>query len=152
MKSTNGKVLSCHISCLCLMYAEYNLNIKNRTRQENTVADGLSRNPLECIELVKEVNFCAFSSMVLRSREQELKKDLEFGGLYHYLDDPDVISSLNAARFEKLSQLFKFVEDLPFLPFYSKSVIHEVNLEFLSPIIFVRLFSIECHAKLQQGI
>lgn len=46
------------------------------------VADALSWDKQESVEVVREVNICVLSSLVIRSREQLIKKqkdDVEFG-------------------------------------------------------------------------
>lgn len=83
----NGKGLS-EMAGWCSKLAEFNVEVEHRAGKESAVADTLSRNYEEIVEVVEGVRVCALSSLVLRSREQliqEQKDDGEFGRLYRYL-------------------------------------------------------------------
>lgn len=115
---TNGKGLSSCVVHWSLKLEEYNVNIDKRHGKEIAAADALSRSPKECMEAIEKVNFCVLSSLVLRSWKQliqEQKDDVKFGDLYSYLENPHVISSLNAAMFQcSYVQSFKLIDDFLF--------------------------------------
>lgn len=78
------------------------------------MADALSRNSKEGVEVVG-VRVCALSSLALRSREQlmrEQKEDKELGSLYRYLENPDLVQSVDRHMFQNWSQFLKLIDGL----------------------------------------
>ncbi|GFW41780.1 retrovirus-related Pol polyprotein from transposon 17.6 [Trichonephila clavipes] len=81
-----------------LKLAEFNIEWEHRPGTQNTIADVLSRNPIESI-IGKKVNCATIRDLVLSSRDQlikEQKTDPEIGHIYKYLEKPED-SSINAA-------------------------------------------------------
>ncbi|GFY16778.1 uncharacterized protein TNCV_4337791 [Trichonephila clavipes] len=81
-----------------LKLAEFNIEWEHRPGTQNTIADVLSRNPIESI-IEEKVNCAIIRDLVLSSRDQlieEQKTDSELGHIYTYLENPED-SSVNAA-------------------------------------------------------
>ncbi|GFU78530.1 retrovirus-related Pol polyprotein from transposon 17.6 [Trichonephila clavipes] len=80
-----------------LKLAEFNIKWEHRPGIQNTIADVLSRNPIESI-IEEKVNCAIIRDLVLSSRDQliEQKTDPELGHIYRYLENPED-SSVNAA-------------------------------------------------------
>ncbi|GFX91466.1 retrovirus-related Pol polyprotein from transposon gypsy [Trichonephila clavipes] len=89
---TTGKNLSNRMIRWALKLAEFNIEWEHRPGTQNTIADILSRNPIESI----------IRDLVLSSRDQlieEQKTDPELGHIYRYLENPED-SSVNAAIYQ----------------------------------------------------
>ncbi|GFV71145.1 hypothetical protein TNCV_410281 [Trichonephila clavipes] len=81
-----------------LKLAEFNIEWEPRLGTQNTIADVLSRNPIENI-VGEKVNCAIIRDLVLSSRDQlieEQETDPELGHIYRYLENPED-SSVNAA-------------------------------------------------------
>ncbi|GFX35633.1 retrovirus-related Pol polyprotein from transposon gypsy [Trichonephila clavipes] len=94
---TTGKNLSNRMIRWALKLAEFNIEWEHRPGTQNTIADVLSRNPIESI-IGEKVNCAIIRDLVLSSRDQliEQKTDPELGHIYRYLENPED-SSVNAA-------------------------------------------------------
>ncbi|GFV94650.1 retrovirus-related Pol polyprotein from transposon 17.6 [Trichonephila clavipes] len=106
-----------------LKLAEFNIEWEHRPGTQNTIADVLSRNPIERI-IGEKVNFAIIRNLVLSSRDQlieEQKTDPELGHIYRYLENPED-SSVNAAICENWSRDFRLVEGLLFYAKYATSL------------------------------
>ncbi|GFX35539.1 hypothetical protein TNCV_103461 [Trichonephila clavipes] len=106
-----------------LKLAEFNIEWEHRPRTQNTIADVLSRNPIESI-IGEKVNCAIIRDLVLSSRDQlieEQKTDPELGHIYRYLENPED-SSVNAAICENWSRDFRLVEGLLFYAKYATSL------------------------------
>ncbi|GFW19447.1 transposon Tf2-11 polyprotein [Trichonephila clavipes] len=91
-----------------LKLAEFNIEWEQRLGIQNTVADVLSRNPIESI-IGEKVNCAKIRDLVLSSRDQlieEQRTDPELGHIYRCLENP-VKSSVNATICENWSQDFR---------------------------------------------
>ncbi|GFY01635.1 retrovirus-related Pol polyprotein from transposon 297 [Trichonephila clavipes] len=96
---------------------------EHRPGTQNTIADVLSRNPIESI-IGEKVNCAIIRDLVLSSRDQlieEQKTDPELGHTYRYLENPED-SSVNAAICENWSRDFRLVEGLLFYAKYATSL------------------------------
>ncbi|GFW56361.1 hypothetical protein TNCV_2088701 [Trichonephila clavipes] len=103
--------------------AEFNIEWEHRPGTRNTIADVLSRNPIESI-IGEKVNCAIIRDLVLSSRDQlieEQKTDPELGHTYKYLENPED-SSINAAICENWSRDFWLVEGLLFYAKYATSL------------------------------
>lgn len=90
-----------------LKLVEYNVISQHRIGKGNAVTEVVSHNQQECVEVVEDIKVFLFSSLVLMSRKhiiQEQEADADISGSYHFLKDPNEITSLNAPIFEKWSQ------------------------------------------------
>ncbi|GFT97509.1 hypothetical protein TNCV_386801 [Trichonephila clavipes] len=70
---------------------EFNIEWEHHPRTQNTVADVLSRSPVESI-LGEKVNCAVIRDLVLSSRKQlieEQRKDPELEHIYKYLENPE---------------------------------------------------------------
>ncbi|GFX21706.1 hypothetical protein TNCV_1200861 [Trichonephila clavipes] len=106
-----------------LKLAEFNIEWEHRPRTQNTIADVLSRNPIESI-IGEKVNCAIIRDLVLSSRDQlieEQKTDPELGHMYRYLENPEDIS-VNAAICENWSRDFRLVEGSLFYAKYATSL------------------------------
>ncbi|GFV40553.1 retrovirus-related Pol polyprotein from transposon opus [Trichonephila clavipes] len=95
---TTDKNLSNRMIRWTLKLAEFNIEWEHRPGTQNTIADALSRNPIESI-IGEKVNCAIIRDLVLSSRDQlieEQKTDPELGHIYRYLENPED-SSVNAA-------------------------------------------------------
>ncbi|GFY31803.1 retrovirus-related Pol polyprotein from transposon opus [Trichonephila clavipes] len=95
---TNGKNLSNRMMKWALKLAELNIEWEHHPGTQNTVADVLSRNPIENI-IGEKVNCAIIKDLVRSSRDQlieEQRTDPELGHIYRYLENPED-SSVNAA-------------------------------------------------------
>ncbi|GFY29023.1 retrovirus-related Pol polyprotein from transposon opus [Trichonephila clavipes] len=104
---TNGKNLSNRMIGWALKLAEFNIEWEHRLGTQNTVADVLSRNPIESI-IGEKVNCAIIRDLVLSSRDQLIKEqrtDPELGHIYRYLENPDY-SSVNVAICVNWSRIF----------------------------------------------
>ncbi|GFW37823.1 retrovirus-related Pol polyprotein from transposon 297 [Trichonephila clavipes] len=102
---TTGKNLSNRMIRWALKLAEFNIEWEHRPGTQNTIADVLSRNPIESI-IGEKVNCAIIRDLVLSSRDQlieEQKTDPELGHIYRYLENPED-SSVNAAICENWSR------------------------------------------------
>ncbi|GFT82396.1 transposon Tf2-8 polyprotein [Trichonephila clavipes] len=120
---TTGKKLSNRMIRWALKLAEFNIEWEHRPGTQNTIADVLSRNPIENI-IGEKVNCAIIRDLVLSSRDQlieEQKRDLELGHIYRYLENPED-NSVNAAICENWSREFKLVEGLLFYAKYATSL------------------------------
>ncbi|GFU71784.1 retrovirus-related Pol polyprotein from transposon opus [Trichonephila clavipes] len=120
---TTGKNLSNGMIRWALKLAEFNIEWEHRPRTQNTIADVLSRNPIESI-IGEKVNCAIIRDLVLSSRDQlieEQKTDTELGHIYRYLENPED-SSVNAAICENWSRDFRLVECLLFYAKYATSL------------------------------
>ncbi|GFW08992.1 retrovirus-related Pol polyprotein from transposon opus [Trichonephila clavipes] len=91
--------------------AEFNIKWEHRPGTQNTIADVLSRNPIESI-IGEKVNCAIIRDLVLSSRDQlieEQKTDPELGHIYRYLEHPED-SSVNVAISDHFS---KWAEIIP---------------------------------------
>ncbi|GFT35444.1 uncharacterized protein TNCV_922611 [Trichonephila clavipes] len=90
-----------------LKLAEFNIEREHRLGTQNTVADVLSRNPIESI--IGEKAQCAIiKDLILSSREQlieELRTDPELGHIYRYPENPED-SSVKVTICENWSRVF----------------------------------------------
>ncbi|GFV75324.1 hypothetical protein TNCV_1481701 [Trichonephila clavipes] len=103
--------------------AEFNIEWEHRPGTQNTIADVLSRNPIESI-IGEKINCAIIRDLVLSSRDQlieEQKTDPELGHIYRYLENPED-SSVNAAICENWSHDFRLVEGLLFYAKYATSL------------------------------
>ncbi|GFX69900.1 retrovirus-related Pol polyprotein from transposon opus [Trichonephila clavipes] len=110
-----GKNLSNRMIRWVLKLAEFNIEWEHRPGTQNTIADILSRNPIESI-IGEKVNCAIIRDFVLSSRDQlieEQNTDPELGHIYRYLENPED-SSVNAAICENWSRDFRLVEGLLF--------------------------------------
>ncbi|GFU25500.1 uncharacterized protein K02A2.6 [Trichonephila clavipes] len=108
---TTGKNLSNKMIIWALKLAEFNIEWEHRPGTQNTIADVLSRNPIESI-IGEKVNCAIIRYLVLSSRDkliEEQKTDPELGHIYRYLENPED-SSVNAAICENWSRDFRLVE------------------------------------------
>ncbi|GFX40309.1 retrovirus-related Pol polyprotein from transposon 297 [Trichonephila clavipes] len=106
-----------------LKLAEFNIEWEHRPGTQNTIADVLSRNPIENI-IGEKVNCAIIRDLVLSSRDQlieERRTDPELGHIYRYLENPED-SSVNAAICENWSRDFRLVEGLLFYAKYATSL------------------------------
>ncbi|GFW73579.1 hypothetical protein TNCV_1540341 [Trichonephila clavipes] len=74
-----------------LKLAEFNIEWEHRSGTQNTVADVLSRNPIENI-IGEKVNCAIIKDLILSSRDQLIKEqrtDPELGHIYRYLENPE---------------------------------------------------------------
>ncbi|GFW03863.1 retrovirus-related Pol polyprotein from transposon 297 [Trichonephila clavipes] len=81
-----------------LKLAEFNIEWEHRPGTQSTIADVLSRNPIESI-IGEKVNCAIIRDLVFSSRDQlieEQKTDPELGQIYRYLENQED-SSVNAA-------------------------------------------------------
>ncbi|GFT72593.1 hypothetical protein TNCV_974391 [Trichonephila clavipes] len=120
---TNVKNLSNRVIRLALKLAEFNIEWEHKPGTQNTIADVLSRNPIESI-IGEKVNCAIIRDLVLSSRDQlieEQKTDPELGHIYRYLENPED-SSVNAAICENWSRDFRLVEGLLFYAKYATSL------------------------------
>ncbi|GFW47146.1 retrovirus-related Pol polyprotein from transposon gypsy [Trichonephila clavipes] len=120
---TTGKNLSNRMIRWALKLAEFNIEWEHRPGTQNTIADVLSRNPIESI-IEETVNCAIIRDLVLSSRDQlieEQKTDPELGHIYRYLENPED-SSVNAAICENWSRDFRLVEGLLFHAKYATSL------------------------------
>ncbi|GFV77348.1 retrovirus-related Pol polyprotein from transposon 297 [Trichonephila clavipes] len=120
---TTGKNLSNRMIRWALKLAEFNIEWEHRPGTQNTIADVLSRNPIESI-IGEKVNCAIIRNLVLSSRDQlieEQKTDPELGHIYRYLENPED-SSVNAAICENWSRDFRLVEGLLFYAKYATSL------------------------------
>ncbi|GFS82540.1 retrovirus-related Pol polyprotein from transposon opus [Trichonephila clavipes] len=120
---TTGKNLSNRMIRWALKLAEFNIEWEHRPGTQNTIADVLSRNPIESI-IGEKVNCAIIRDLVLSSRDQlieEQKTDPELGHIYRYLENPED-SSVNAAICENWSRDFRLVEGLLFYAKYATSL------------------------------
>ncbi|GFW63172.1 retrovirus-related Pol polyprotein from transposon 297 [Trichonephila clavipes] len=93
---TNGKNLSKRMIRWALKLAEFNKEWEHRSSTQNTVADVLSRNPIESI-IVEKIHCAIIRDLVLSSRDQlieEQRTDPELGHIYRYLENPQNIARL----------------------------------------------------------
>ncbi|GFU72507.1 retrovirus-related Pol polyprotein from transposon opus [Trichonephila clavipes] len=93
---TTGKNLSNRMSIWALKLGEFNLEWEHRPATQNTIADVLSRNPIESI-IGEKVNCAIIRDLVFSSRDQlieEQKTDPELGHFYRYLENPQKIYRL----------------------------------------------------------
>ncbi|GFX81047.1 retrovirus-related Pol polyprotein from transposon 297 [Trichonephila clavipes] len=91
-----------------LTLAEFNIEWEHRLGTQNTVADVLSRNPIESI-IGEKVHCAIIRDLVLSSRDQlieEQRTDPELGHIYRYLENPED-SSVNATICENWSRDFR---------------------------------------------
>ncbi|GFX64956.1 hypothetical protein TNCV_450941 [Trichonephila clavipes] len=75
-----------------LKLAEFNIEWEHRPGTQNTIADVLSRSPIESI-IGEKVNCTIIRDLVLSSRDQlieEQKTDPELGYIYRYLENPKI--------------------------------------------------------------
>ncbi|GFS56973.1 hypothetical protein TNCV_4237851 [Trichonephila clavipes] len=103
-----------------LKLAEFNIEWEHRHGTQNTIADVLSRNPIQNI-IGEKVNCAIIRDLVLSSRAQlieEQKTDPKLGHIYRYLENPED-SSVNAAICENWSRDFRLVEGLLFYAKYA---------------------------------
>ncbi|GFW51364.1 retrovirus-related Pol polyprotein from transposon opus [Trichonephila clavipes] len=119
---TTGKNVSNRMIRWALKLAEFNIEREHRPGTQNTIADILSRNPIESI-IGEKVNCAIIRDLVLSSRDQliEQKTDPELGHIYRYLENPED-SSVNAAICENWSRDFRLVEGLLFYAKYATSL------------------------------
>ncbi|GFX73611.1 retrovirus-related Pol polyprotein from transposon 297 [Trichonephila clavipes] len=106
-----------------LKLAEFNIEWEHRPGTQNTIADVLSRNPIESI-IGEKVNCAIIRDLVLSSRDQLIEKqktDPELGHIYRYLENPED-SSDNAAICGNWSRDFRLVEGLLFYAKYATSL------------------------------
>ncbi|GFU11846.1 transposon Tf2-9 polyprotein [Trichonephila clavipes] len=106
-----------------LKLAEFNIEWEHRPGTQNTIADVMSRNPIENI-IGEKVNCAIIRDLVLSSRDQlieEQKTDPELGHIYIYLENPED-SSVNAAICENWSRDFRLVEGLLFYAKYATTL------------------------------
>ncbi|GFW30816.1 retrovirus-related Pol polyprotein from transposon 297 [Trichonephila clavipes] len=93
---TNGKNLPNRMIRLALKLAEFNIEWEHRPEAQNTVADVLSRNPIESI-IGEEVQCAINRDLILSSREQlteEQRTDPELGHIYRYLENTEDSSEI----------------------------------------------------------
>ncbi|GFS49560.1 hypothetical protein TNCV_2968501 [Trichonephila clavipes] len=106
-----------------LKLAEFNIEWEHLPGTQNTIADVLSRNPIESI--IGEKVICAIiRDLVLSSRDQlieDQKTDPELSHIYRYLENPEH-SSFNAAIYENWSRNFRLIEALLFYAKYATSL------------------------------
>ncbi|GFV31907.1 hypothetical protein TNCV_2564101 [Trichonephila clavipes] len=106
-----------------LKLAEFNIEREHRLGTQNTVADVLSRNPIESI--IGEKAQCAIiRDLILSSREQlieEQRTDPELGHIYRYPENPED-SSVKVTICENWSRVFWLVEGLLFYAKYATSL------------------------------
>ncbi|GFW92204.1 retrovirus-related Pol polyprotein from transposon 297 [Trichonephila clavipes] len=110
-KLTNGKNLSSRVIRLALKLSEFNIEWEHQPGAQNVVANILSRNPVDNVE-VSQISCVALRALTLNSREQliqEPREDTELGHIYR-LDD----GSVNAMLCECWSQDFKLIDGLLF--------------------------------------
>ncbi|GFX30900.1 hypothetical protein TNCV_4146081 [Trichonephila clavipes] len=103
-----------------LKLAEFNIEWEHRSGTQNTVADVLSRNPIESI-IGEKVHYAIIRDLVLSSRDQlieEQRTDPELGHIYRYLENPED-SSVNATICENWSRDFRLIEGLLFYAKYA---------------------------------
>ncbi|GFY11528.1 retrovirus-related Pol polyprotein from transposon 297 [Trichonephila clavipes] len=114
---TDGKNLSNRMIRWALKLAEFNIEWEHRLGTQNTVADVLSRNPIESTRIIGEKVHCAIiRDLVLSSRDQlieDQRTDPELGHIYRYLENPED-SSVNATICENWSRDFRLIEGLLF--------------------------------------
>ncbi|GFU74473.1 hypothetical protein TNCV_1521251 [Trichonephila clavipes] len=106
-----------------LKLAEFNIEWENRPGTQNTVADVLSRNPVES-KIREKVNRAIVRDLVLSSLEQlieEQRKDPELVHIYRYLENAED-SSVNATICENWSRDFRLIEGLLFYAKYATSL------------------------------
>ncbi|GFU88288.1 hypothetical protein TNCV_846811 [Trichonephila clavipes] len=117
-----------------LQLAEFNIEWEHRTDTQNTVADVLSRNPIESV-IGEKVNCAIIRDLVLSSRDQLIEEqgtDPELGHIYGYLENPDN-SSVIAAICENWSRDLRLVEGSLFYAKYATSL-GEMRVYILSKI------------------
>ncbi|GFX50909.1 retrovirus-related Pol polyprotein from transposon 297 [Trichonephila clavipes] len=120
---TTGKNLSNRMIRWALKLAEFNIEWEHRPGTQNTIADVLSRNPIESI-IGEKVNCAIIRDLVHSSRDQlieEQKTDPGLGHIYTYLENPED-SSVNAAICENWSHDFILVAGLLFHAKYATSL------------------------------
>ncbi|GFV22669.1 retrovirus-related Pol polyprotein from transposon 17.6 [Trichonephila clavipes] len=120
---TNGKNLSNRMIRWAIKLAEFNIEWEHRSDTQNTVADVLSRKPIESI-IGEKVNCAIIRDLVLSSRDQLIKEqrtDPELGHIYGYLENTED-SSVNAAICENWSRDFRLVEGFLFYAKYATSL------------------------------
>ncbi|GFV56162.1 retrovirus-related Pol polyprotein from transposon gypsy [Trichonephila clavipes] len=120
---TTGKNLSNRMIRWALKLAEFNIEWEHRPGTQITIADVLSRNPIESL-IGEKVNCAIIRDLVLSSRHQlieEQKTVPELGHIYRYLENPED-SSVNAAICENWSRDFRLVEGLLFYAKYATSL------------------------------
>ncbi|GFY31731.1 retrovirus-related Pol polyprotein from transposon 17.6 [Trichonephila clavipes] len=120
---TTGKNLSNRMIRWALKLSEFYIDREHRPGTQNTVADVLSRNPIENI-IGEKVNCAIIKDLVRSSRDQlieEQRTDPELGHIYRYLENPED-SSVNAAICENWSRDFRLVEGLLFYAKYATSL------------------------------
>ncbi|GFW57151.1 retrovirus-related Pol polyprotein from transposon opus [Trichonephila clavipes] len=120
---TTGKNLSNRMIRWALKLAEFNIEWEHRPGIQNTIADVLSRNPIESI-IGEKVNCAIIRDLVLSSRDQLIeaqKTDPELGHIYRYRKNPED-RSVNAAICENWSRDFRLVEGLLFYAKYATSL------------------------------
>ncbi|GFX89176.1 retrovirus-related Pol polyprotein from transposon gypsy [Trichonephila clavipes] len=113
---TTGKNLSNRMIRWALKLAEFNIEWEHWPGTQNTIADILSRNPIESI-IGEKVNCAIIRDLVLSSRDQlieEQKTDPKLGHIYRMLENPED-SSINAAICENWSRDFRLVEGCYFM-------------------------------------
>ncbi|GFU92445.1 transposon Ty3-I Gag-Pol polyprotein [Trichonephila clavipes] len=106
-----------------LKLAEFNKEWEHRHGTQNTIADVLSRNPIESI-VGEKVNCAIIRELVLSSRDQlieEQKTPRELGHIYRYLENPED-RSVNATICENWSRDFRLIEDLLYYEKYATSL------------------------------
>ncbi|GFU96305.1 hypothetical protein TNCV_88821 [Trichonephila clavipes] len=103
--------------------AEFNTEWEHRPGTQNTIADVLSRDPIESI-IGEKVNCAIIRDLVLSSRDQlikEQKTEPDLGYIYRYLENPED-SSVNVAICDNWSRDFRLVEGLLFYAKYATSL------------------------------
>ncbi|GFW52093.1 uncharacterized protein TNCV_2819621 [Trichonephila clavipes] len=105
---TNDKNLSNRIIRWGLKFAEFNIEWEHRFGTQNTVADVLSRNPIESI-IGEKVNCAIIRDLILSSRDQLIKEqrtDPDLGHIYRYQENPED-SLVNATISGDTEKLFE---------------------------------------------
>ncbi|GFV74888.1 hypothetical protein TNCV_1041261 [Trichonephila clavipes] len=109
-----------------LKLAEFNIEWEHRLGIQNTVADVLSRNPIESI-ILEKVHCARIRDLVLSSRDQlieEQRIDPELGHIYRCLENTED-SSVNATLWENWSRDFRLIEGLLFYAKYGNVIRRE---------------------------
>ncbi|GFX64132.1 hypothetical protein TNCV_2090301 [Trichonephila clavipes] len=99
-----------------LKLAEFNIELEHRPGTQSTIADVLSRNPIESI-VGEKVNCAIIRDLVLSSRDQLIEQKTD----PKYLENPED-SSVYAAICENWSRDFRLVEGLLFYAKYATSL------------------------------
>ncbi|GFV77888.1 retrovirus-related Pol polyprotein from transposon 412 [Trichonephila clavipes] len=119
-----------------LKLEEFNIEWEHRPGTQNTIADVLSRNPIESI-IGETVNCAIIRDLVLSSRNQlieEQKTDPKLRHIYRYLENPED-SSVNAAICH-MCQINNYKNALPasrLIPIISNYPNEIVTLDLLGP-------------------